>query len=100
MRDEDLLKLMKDETPYLPDDGFSALVLAELPVRRRFRIQILAASFTLASLLAATIWVACVKVESLAILSSPLALSTSAIAFWSFIAFFAFVAIGEGVFEV
>lgn len=100
MHDEDLINFMKNETPYLPDDGFAARVLEELPVRRRIRAQVLAASFSFASLVAAAIWVACMKVESLPVLSSPLALSSVAIAFWSFIAFFAYIAVDEGVFEI
>lgn len=99
MQDDELFKLMKNETPYLPDDGFSDRVLKELPVRRRFRAQIIAASFVIASLLAYAIWILC-KVESFAILSSPLALSSAAIAFWSFVAVFAFVTVDEGVFDI
>lgn len=100
MQDNELFKLMKTETPYLPDAGFSDKVLRELPVQRRVRIRVLAASVVIASVLAFVIWLLGMNSDTFSALASPLALSTVAVAFWVFVGFFAFITVDEGVFEV
>ncbi|RYZ57444.1 MAG: hypothetical protein EOP07_09830 [Proteobacteria bacterium] len=100
MQDDELFALMKKEMPYLPDDGFSDRVLESLPVQRRFRMRILSLSFSLAIVLAFGVWVMSSGSSGMSVIASPLVLSASTVAFWSFIALFAFVSVDEGVFEI
>jgi hypothetical protein len=100
MQDDELFALMKKETPYLPDSGFSERVLEALPARRRFRIQILSASFAVSIFLAFGIWFLSPGSHGMSAISSPLVLSTASVAFWSFLSLFAFVTVNEDIFEI
>ncbi len=100
MQDDELFKLMKNECPHLPDEGFSDRVLEGLPLRRKWRVQILGGAIALASLLAFAVWVLISDVSSFSLLPMSWAMSAAAVAFWSFVALFAFVSIDEGVFEL
>jgi hypothetical protein len=99
MQDDELYALMKKETAYLPDDGFSDRVIEALPVRSSFRMQIISASFAVAILVAFGIWTVSARSQGLSEIASPLVLSAASVAFWSFVALFAFVTVDEGVFE-
>ncbi|RYZ88051.1 MAG: hypothetical protein EOP04_10255 [Proteobacteria bacterium] len=100
MHDDELYALMKKETPYLPDSGFSERILESLPVRRRFRAQVITSSFVVSIFLAFGVWMANDGFHNMSAIYSPLAWGAAAIAFWSFIALFAFVSVDEGVFEI
>ncbi|RYZ57435.1 MAG: DUF5056 domain-containing protein [Proteobacteria bacterium] len=100
MQDDELFALMKKEMPYLADDGFSDRVLESLPEQRRFRARILSLSFGLAIVLAFGFWVMSSGSSGMSAIASPLVLSAATVAFWSFIALFAFVSVDEGVFEI
>lgn len=100
MQDDELFALMKKETPYLPDNGFSDRVLDALPDQRRFRLCFLSASFAISILLAFGAWVLSSGHHEMSVIPSSLVLSAATLAFWSFVALFAFVTVDEGVFEI
>ena len=100
MQDDELFGLMKKETPYLPDNGFSDTVLEALPARRRFRIQILLGSFAVSILFAFAIWYMGIGPHGMGAVSSPLVISGASVAFWLFLALLAFVTVNEDIFEI
>lgn len=99
MQEDDLLLLMKTETPYLPDDGFSDKVMNALPLRRGFRMQVIGLSWLLALVCGAVFWALNHTTLPIFDLETGVLWSAATLGFWLLAGLFAFVAIDEGVFE-
>ncbi len=100
MQDDDILKRMKTETPYLADDGFSQKVMDSLPQPRQYRQWVIGVSWALALILGLTFWVSGNGQLTVFSLEPAVLLSTATLCFWAVLGFFVFVAKDEGILDI
>lgn len=101
MQDDELMQLLKQETPYLPDEGFSQKVMDTLPRPNRFRQRVIGASWSLSIILGLAVWISGGE-HSLTVFSTQPAvwLSAATLAFWAIWGCFFMVAKGEGLLDI
>lgn len=100
MQDDDILKRIRNETPYLADDGFSQKVLEKLPKARRYRQWVLGASWALALILGLTFWVSGGRGLTVFSFEPAVLLSAATLCFWAVLGLFVFVAKDEGLLDI
>jgi hypothetical protein len=100
MQDDDILLRIKNESPYLTDDGFSQRVMDALPEPRRYRQQVIGISWTLALILGLVLWISGGPGLTLFSLQPALLLSAATLTFWAIVGLFVFVAKDEGLLDI
>ncbi len=100
MQDDDILKRIQAETPYLSDDGFSQKVMDSLPQPRQYRQRVIGVSWALALILGLTVWVSGNGQLKVFSFEPGVLLSTATLCFWSILGLFVFVAKDEGILDI
>ncbi|WP_141732609.1 hypothetical protein [Oligoflexus tunisiensis] len=100
MQDDDILKRIQNESPYLADDGFSQRVMDTLPKARHYRQKVIGISWTLALLLGLVLWASGGPGVALFSLEPAILLSAATLAFWAILGLFVFVAKDEGILDI
>ncbi len=97
-----IYQLMKTETPYLPDEGFSEQVMKGLPPSRGFRARVLAFSWVLAIGLGTGLWWVFERRANADFMgfSWPALLSSAFIAFWVMLGLLVYVMATERMIEI
>lgn len=100
MQDDDILNRIKNESPYLADDGFSQRVMNALPQPVRYRQLVIGVSWTLALALGLVLWISGGPGLTVFSLQPGVLLSAATLTFWAVLGLFVFVAKDEGILDI
>lgn len=95
MQDNELMKLLKTETVYLPDAGFSQRVIEALPRTAGYRRRVIGISWFFSLLAGLFLWS-----SGGPSLQPGVLLSAATLAFFVMLGFFVFVAKDEGILDI
>ncbi len=100
MNDDELIALLKEESPYISDNGFSLQVIDSLPPSRTFRFRFIGTSILISCAIAFAVWIFASQHHRSDLFASPWITSSVALAAWLFLAAFAYLTFQEDVFEI
>lgn len=100
MQDDEIMSMIKNQSPYVADDGFSDRVLLSLPAPNRMRWRVIGTSWTLALILGSVAWISSGPTLALIALHPAVWMSAASLAFWALLGLFAFVSMDEGILEL